>query len=256
MNTATIHKIFEHIPLREDSVKNNVLAEDVYEHILRKLVFPGEDQQTGIHYAGKITESMVAKELKVSNGPVREAFYRLRQEGWLYTDRNRGSFLVDFSDTEIALEIYRFRLTCEVGSCYCLAEYITEEQLNLLEGIADRMDQAKRESDIYQFRREDIHFHLTMNEMAGGTQFVRIYRPKLMQWYAMSYQILLRLMKTEYYKHNLEAPGIPTHRDILDALIKRSSQDAASLISKHFSFVFELLQHASSRIHPPETTHD
>ncbi|MBN1817597.1 MAG: GntR family transcriptional regulator [Sedimentisphaerales bacterium] len=242
MTAVPMHQIFDCIPFHEQIKKNNALADEVYEYILREIVFPGEDHETGIHYAGKITESMVAKELQISNGPVREAFYRLRQENWLYTDRNRGSYLVDFSDMEIALEIYRFRVNCETGSFYCLASRITEDQLLVLHSIIKRMDRAIHDSDIRLFRQEDIHFHLTVNEMAGGSQFIRVYRPRLMQWYAMSYQVLLNAMGTEQYSRILEAPGIPTHRDLFDALARRSSPDSAELVSKHFSFIFQLLQ--------------
>ena len=158
MTAVPMHQVFDYIPFHERSSKNSALAEEVYEHILREIVFPGEDPKTQIHYGGKITESVVAKELQVSNGPVREAFYRLRQESWIYTDRNRGSFLVDFSDPQIAMDIYRFRVTFETGSFYALASHITDNQKAQLEKIIDRMDEAIRQSDINTFRREDINF--------------------------------------------------------------------------------------------------
>ncbi|HDS85066.1 MAG TPA: GntR family transcriptional regulator [Phycisphaerales bacterium] len=247
MSAVPMHQIFDYIPFHEGSRKGNALAEEVYEHILREIVFPGEDPETQIHYAGKITESVVAKELQVSNGPVREAFYRLRQEGWLYTDRNRGSFLVDFSDPEIALDIYRFRVNFETGSFYGLASNISDEQLAVLGRIIERMDKAMQSSDINVFRQEDIHFHLTVNEMAGGPQYVRVYRPKLMQWYAMAYQVLVRSMGTQQYSTLLEAPGMSTHRELYDALVRRSSQDAAELISRHFLYIFKLLNLSSDK---------
>jgi len=247
MAAVPMHQIFDYIPFQEETRNSNPLAERVYEHMLREIVFPGEDPETGIHYGGKITESAVAKELQVSNGPVREAFYRLRQEGWLYTDRNRGSFLVDFSDPCIAVDIYRFRITCETGSFFCLASRITEDQLAVLSRILDGMDKAIRDSDISLFRREDINFHLAVNEMAGGPQFIRMYRPKLMQWYAMSYQVLLRSIGTEQYRHVLEAPGMPTHRELFSALAQRCSHDAADLVSRHFSFIIRLLNNPSGQ---------
>jgi DNA-binding GntR family transcriptional regulator len=241
MTAVPMHQVFDYIPFHERSSKNSALAEEVYEHILREIVFPGEDPKTQIHYGGKITESVVAKELQVSNGPVREAFYRLRQEGWIYTDRNRGSFLVDFSDPQIAMDIYRFRVTFETGSFYALASHITDNQKAQLEKIIDRMDEAIRQSDINTFRREDINFHLAVNEMAGGPHYVRVYRPKLMQWYAMAYHVLVRSMGTEQYSKMLEAPGMSTHRQLYDALARRNSHKAAEMISIHFLYVFKLL---------------
>lgn len=241
MSVVPMHQVFDYIPFHEGSKKSSALAEEVYEHILREIVFPGEDPATHIHYAGKITESLVVKELRVSNGPVREAFYRLRQEGWLYTDRNRGSYLVDFSDPDIAMDIYRFRVNFETGSFFCLAAQIKDEQLAVLERIIEKMEQAVQNSEINVFRREDINFHLAVIEMAGGSQFVRVYRPKLMQWYAMAYQVLIRSIGSKQSGTLLEAPGLPTHRELFESLAQRNSQHAAELISRHFSYIFKLL---------------
>ncbi len=242
MSAVSVRKVFDYIPFLMDPHKGSALADEVYEHVLRRIVFPEEDSTTQIHYAGKITESMIAKELQVSNGPVREAFYRLRQEGWIYTDRNRGSFLVDFSDPAIVKDIYRFRVNFETGSFFNLAIRINDDQLTSLERIINALEKAVRTSDISAFRQADINFHLMANEMAGGRQYASVYRPKLMQWYAMAYHVLIKSMGTSLYKTLLEAPGLPTHRDLFEAIARRESLDAANLISKHFSFIFDLFE--------------
>jgi DNA-binding GntR family transcriptional regulator len=241
-------RVFEYIPLNGDARNGASLSDQAYEHILTKIVFPDDSINSSIQYGGKITESKIAQALQISNGPVREAIYRLRQEGWVHTVGNRGSFFVDFSDPQIANQIYHFRLTFETGAFYTLACTITEEQIKKLESILNLIEKSKQNSDMESFRKADILFHLHVVEFAGGPQYKQVFRPKLLQWYAMSLHLLVQMMGKEQYSHRLEAPGAPTHRELFDALAGRNSSRAADLISKHFSFVANLVKINSSSV--------
>ncbi|HOM77180.1 MAG TPA: GntR family transcriptional regulator [Anaerohalosphaeraceae bacterium] len=236
-----LRHVFDFIPLHSNPRKGALLSEDAYEHILAHIVFPQDNNSSGIQYGGKITESKIANVLQMSNGPVREAIYRLRQEGWIQTIGNRGSFFVDFSDPAIASQIYQFRLSFETGAFYTLAAKITDAQLNQLYSILTALEQAKQNSDMVEFRKSDILFHLQVVEFAGGEHYKQIFRSKLLQWYAMSYQLLVRAMGKENYSHTLEAPGTPTHRELYEALAGHNSALAAERISKHFTFIPHLL---------------
>lgn len=236
-----LRQVFEFIPLHSNSRKGGVLSDEAYEHILNHIVFPEDKNGSDIQYGGKITESKIAKALKISNGPVREAIYRLRQEGWIQTVGNRGSFFVDFSNPEIASQIYQFRLSFETGAFFTLAARITNEQLNQLHSILTTLEQAKQNSDMVEFRKSDILFHLQVVEFSGGEHYKQIFRSKLLQWYAMSYHLLVRAMGKDNYSHMLEAPGTPTHRELYEALASRNSALAAERISKHFTFIPHLL---------------
>ena len=215
------------------------LADQVYEHVLATVVFPENGGE--IRYGGKITESDIAKTLEISNGPVREALFRLRQEGWIKTYPNRGSYMVDFRDPEIAREIYRFRVSLETGAFYTLAKSITADQMTQLKGIIESLEKASQTSDIVGFRKADIDFHLMVVELAGGESYQAMYRPKLLQWYAMSYHVLMESMGTEEYSHHLEAPGTSSHHELLGALSGHDSVEAARLISEHFGYIASIL---------------
>lgn len=225
--------LFKLIPLQRE--RNEIsLAEQAYEHILAQIVFP-DNADSYIQYGGKITESKIANALQVSNGPVREAIFRLREEGWIKTIGNRGSYLVDFSDPQIAGQIYRFRLAFETGAFYTLAAVISDQQIEELNAILTKLEKAKEQSDIAGFRQADIMFHLQVVEFAGGPQYKEVYRSKLLQWYAMTYYQLVETMGRENYSHHLEASGRPSHRDMFNAIAGHNSSLAAELISQHFA---------------------
>lgn len=239
-----LRKVLEFIPLHTESKNDISFSGQAYEHILKKIVFPdnGNAGDSDIQYGGKITESKIARALQISNGPVREAIFRLRQEGWIQTIGNKGSFFVDFSDPEIAEQIYRFRLAFETGAFYSLAKTITDEQIVLLRDILSTLEKSRKTSDMMSFRQADILFHLNVIEFAGGPQYKEIFRSKLLQWYALSYHLLIQTMGKENYSRRLEAPGAPTHRDLFESLVSRNSSLAADLISRHFAFIRVLLK--------------
>src|ERR1700683_5842239 len=56
----------------------------------------------------RIIEEDLAKELKVSRGPVREALLRLERDGLVVTTSRRGTFIRDISVAEIDV-IFRMR---------------------------------------------------------------------------------------------------------------------------------------------------
>src|ERR1700689_4342469 len=63
----------------------------------------------------RIIEEDLAKELKVSRGPVREALLRLERDGLVVTTSRRGTFIRDISLAEIDV-IFRMRAKLE-GLC-------------------------------------------------------------------------------------------------------------------------------------------
>ncbi len=236
-----MNKMLEFIPLHGGMKRESTLADQVYEHILKEIVFPGEGQSHAVEYGGKITESILAKTLGISNGPVREAVFRLRQEGWIHTIGNKGSFLVDFSDPKIAKEIYQFRLSFETGTFYSLAARITDAQIETMREILNALEKAKAQEDMSAFRKMDVHFHLQVAEFAGGPAYAQLLRSKLLQWYAMAYHVLMRSMGAEQYRHNLEGTGVSSHKELFDALAARDSDRAARLIIQHLGHISRLL---------------
>lgn len=233
-----LSKMTELIPVARNRMV--FLADQVYEHVLTTVVFP--ENGGDIRYGGKITESNIAKTLEISNGPVREALFRLRQEGWIKTYPNRGSYMVDFRDPEIAREIYRFRVSLETGAFYTLAKSITAEQLCQLEVIIESLEKARQTSEIVGFRKADIDFHLKVVELAGGESYQAMYRPKLLQWHAMVYHVVMQYLGDERYRKTLEAPGTSSHHELYEALARHDSFEAARLIQKHFYDIPQLMR--------------
>ena len=214
---------------------NNSLSDAVYEHILKELVFPDNKEQ--IQIGGKITESMIAKDLKVSNGPVRDAMAKLRREGWIVTLHNRGSYVVDFTLPENSREIYKFRLTIETGAFYTLARTITDSQLSELKAYQIMAEKAINSGELMTYRKADAEFHLKVLEMAGGHSLRELAAPKFLQWFAVSRFILKDMIEDD---RTILGNSV-THSELIELLENHDSIAAADMISNHCHYVAKLL---------------
>ena len=74
---------------------------------LRKAIHAGK-----LRPRQRIIEEDLARELKVSRGPVREALLRLERDGLVVTTSRRGTFIRDISLAEIGV-IFRMRAKLE-----------------------------------------------------------------------------------------------------------------------------------------------
>ncbi len=214
---------------------NHRLSDVVYEHVLSKLVFP--DNQDELRIGGKITEAEIASDLKMSNGPIRDAMVRLRREGWIITLHNRGSYVIDFTEHEKSREIYKFRLSVETGAFYTLAKTITDSQLSELKAYQIMTEKGIHDNELLAYRKADAKFHLKVIEMAGGQSLREAATPKLLQWFALSRCVLDDTFDDD---RNILGKSV-THGELITMLENRDSEASADLIVNHCQYIAKLL---------------
>ena len=109
-----------------EDIMRSTMSEKVYEVLKEKIIY---DQ---IPNKEKITEQGIAKQLKVSPTPVREAFKRLTSEGFLEQVPYKGVFLKEYSQDDIR-EAYLVRQKLQGVIIQLLIEKIKDEEIELLE---------------------------------------------------------------------------------------------------------------------------
>ena len=199
------------------------LPQRIYDAVLTK-IFLGE-----IEFGQRIRESLITKELQVSNVPVREAFIRLREEGWLKAVPNCGCKVVDYHDIEKHRELYYMRLSLETGVYYCLAQKIGDDQVSVLEDVVGGIEKAQVANNATEYRKLDAEFHMKAVFFAGGERLWKIYRPIFLQWCIM---VQLNQESGEVSQSLTEVSC--THRALVEALKTSDSNLAAELIRDHF----------------------
>ena len=117
----------------------------------------------------RIVETQLARELNVSQAPVREAILELAAMGLLEERPYSGSFVKHFSIAEIE-DIFATRAFVEEYAARRAAQNITEEQLAQMEQVLNEMNSQQ---DMPAFVHLDMEFHSLVMDAAGSPALKR-----------------------------------------------------------------------------------
>ncbi len=186
---------------------------------IERMILEGE-----IGPGSKLTEAWLSERLRVSRGPIREAFRMLEEAGLVRQEKNRGVFVRDIP-LEEALEIYDLRAAMDELVGRRLAETITPEQLKTARGIVERMDVAARAGDADSYHLLNLEFHDALVGFTGNRKLAAVYR-KLVKELALFRRRNLR--DQELLPHSAAE-----HRAILKAISAGDSEQAGRTMFDH-----------------------
>jgi DNA-binding GntR family transcriptional regulator len=134
-------------------------TEKVEEHI-RHSIYRGS-----LKPRERIIEEDIAKQLKCSRGPVREAILRLERDGLVVIVARRGTFIRDISAESIEV-IFSMRAKLEALCVRYLRERLTEETEQTLREALKKMKSAAVNNDDEAFFAADMSFHQTVWQLS------------------------------------------------------------------------------------------
>jgi DNA-binding GntR family transcriptional regulator len=123
---------------------------------LRKAIYAGT-----LRPRQRIIEEDLARELKVSRGPVREALLRLERDGLVVTTSRRGTFIRDISFTEIGV-VFRMRAKLEGLCARYMRENASVDPAALLEPVLNKLKAAADKNSEERFFHADMDLHRTI----------------------------------------------------------------------------------------------
>jgi DNA-binding GntR family transcriptional regulator len=131
--------------------KGELVYEQVRKRILEGNYAPGE----------RISMSAIARELGVSDIPVREGIKRLQAEGLLEYETHKGAVVSRLSTIEIE-ELFAIREELEALALRQAAPVVTPAQLTELRRLLDEMAVAEEQHDASTYGRLNREFHLAI----------------------------------------------------------------------------------------------
>lgn len=194
----------------------------VYEFIRNEIILfhysPGE----------KVIIRDIARKLDVSDIPVREALKRLESDGLVEFKNYRGARIAPFHAKSF-IEICKIRFELEVYATRLATEYITEEEIKILEEYIGKMDECIERNDAEMFGKYNSKFHSTLYR--GGHSPILLEIIENLMARSLYSKSIFTLVPARLKESNKE------HKEIVEAIKNRDSERAAQIIrhQKEFS---------------------
>jgi DNA-binding GntR family transcriptional regulator len=168
----------------------------------------------------------LARRLKVSTIPIREALHMLQSEGLVVNVPHVGTTVAPVSRESIQ-DVFTVLEGLETVATKLVAERATAEDLETLAAIVDRMDEAALAGHYEQWAELNTRFHLTISAI-----------PKLALLREMSERVLARWGRVRrfYFRGVLVhrvAQAQQEHRAILAALRARNVAAVQDFVRQH-----------------------
>ena len=206
----------------------------VVRHELERRILAGE-----ILPGAKLVEADVAEALKVSRGPVREAFRALEQAGLVRTEKNRGVFVRSLSHFE-ADELYEVRAGLDALIGRLAAERCKPAQLQELRDLLRAMQKAARARNVDEYYPLNLRFHDLLAQLTGNAPLLATYRRLVNE---------LHLYRRETLARGPGSFPASTHEHlaIVEAIAKGDGESASRLLYQHAMESRERLHKALDR---------
>jgi DNA-binding GntR family transcriptional regulator len=172
----------------------------------------------------RFSEAELGSRLGVSRTPVREALFRLRNEGFLDVEPKLGWFVrpIDFARLE---QLYDLRIVLELASVLRLCTRTEDPpELDALKDIW-LVPVAERLTDARQVGANDEQFHATLVHATGNAEMARVH------WDVTERIRIIR--RLDFTRPDRIEATYTEHAKILRAVIQRKADQAQLLLKSH-----------------------
>jgi DNA-binding GntR family transcriptional regulator len=195
-------------------------ADEVYEQLKRDIaefnLVPGD----------RFTENELSERLGVSRTPVRQALFRLQQEGYVEVLFRSGWRVLPF-DFDQFEQLYDLRMVLETTAVHRLCEDDKRVDRALLDELAAfwLVPTAGRSTDMVEVSQRDEAFHCSLVAAAGNAEMTRVHRDVTDR-----IRIIRRL---DFTKPARIDATYDEHAKILKAIQRKRGDQAAMLLRAH-----------------------
>ncbi len=172
----------------------------------------------------RFSEADLGSRLGVSRTPVREALFRLRNEGFLDVEPKLGWFVrpIDFAKLE---QLYDLRIVLELASVQRLCARTEDApELDALKDIW-LVPVAERLTDAREVGANDEQFHATLVRATGNAEMARVH------WDVTERIRIVR--RLDFTRPDRIEATYTEHAKILRAVIQRKADQAQLLLKSH-----------------------
>ena len=207
--------------------QRKVFREEI-RNAIRDAIFAGE-----LRPGDKIIETFWARELGVSQGPVREAIRDLEALGLVETVPFKGSRVRTLTEKDVR-DNYSVRICLESKSIRDVIGQLSDGELRKLteqlREILGEMDECAVQGDLRHFTERDADFHRAIIDATGNQVLLRLWEQcNMRNWFSVS-------ALTESVSLKQLQRG---HQRLLEQLRARDRRGAVSTIEDHLTSLMD-----------------
>lgn len=214
-----------------EGVNREVLSAQVKDRIMQ-WILEGE-----LPPGSRIVETRVARQLGVSQAPVREALRDLATLGVVEMEPYRGASVREPTTTEL-IEAMEVRAELEAIAARRAAPTMDETCLQELRDLIEAMHEAARSEDVHAQSVSNTRFHQRIMEASGNATLVWTWR-------------MLEPLARTYFTASVPGTDLKwlgdRHTPILEALEARDPEGAAQAMLVHAREAEELVEQMNVR---------
>jgi DNA-binding GntR family transcriptional regulator len=196
------------------------LADNVYE-ALKELIMDGIYPQ-----GSRVNLDKAARQLQVSQSPLREALVRLESEGLVIKEPFRGYSTAPVLSKGELEDLFEFRFVVEPWAAAQAAADITDEGARLLAAEMSTVPQAPSGTSYNDYRGMALHdarLHDLVQRLGGNRHMRRAFERTHCHLH------ILRL----YYQGGMGSAALREHRLLVDAIASGDQDAAAAAMRAH-----------------------
>jgi DNA-binding GntR family transcriptional regulator len=127
---------------------------------------------------GRLVEADIARQLRTSRGPVREALVMLRAEGLARDEPGRGSFVAELTARDVE-EIYEIRAALESAAALLVIERGDVAKLGELDRALEEMRRYAAAGDRGAFIDADLSLHGALCRLSGNQRLYQAWEAQV-----------------------------------------------------------------------------
>jgi len=202
-------------PIKNNGTLKDRTVEVLVDAILSGKIRPGE----------RLNESQLARDLRVSRAPVREALQQLQEQSLIVNIPRRGMFVVSLDEEDIQ-KINSLRIVLEAEALRLVRRHLTPQREKKLEQLLTTMENMEP-APAKLSMRVDFEFHRTIWSYSGNGYLEKI-RPILSApLFAPAVRPLLRAEQLRMV--------LDSHRPLFEFICGRSEEPAERIMVAHLS---------------------
>lgn len=220
--------VYMELRTRRPPIRRGILVvPQIYDDLRRRIL------SASLEPGASLSESRIAEDYGVSRTPVREAFKKLAEDGFLEVVPQVGSFVARI-DLRAVRDSHFIRETLECRIVELAAAACGRDERVLLEKNLERQADAVRAGDVQGFFEADEALHRLLAQVAGHANAWHVIHAAKAQ--------LDRVRQMSLAEPGRLGKRLAEHRAIVQHVVRGDGAGAAKAMHAHVGTIFEAIR--------------